>query len=85
MSRESISSEAFAALIEALKLKVNDEELEELREAYISLLRVKDNVRKAATRDTEPAHVFLPLDHLTCPLPEEVGVMQTLPVDPRRL
>ncbi len=59
MPDQPISPERFAVLVEEAGLRLTPEQLEELRQAYRFVARMKKSVRRPRDRAAEPAHIFV--------------------------
>jgi hypothetical protein len=59
MAELPISAERFAVLVEQAGLKLTPEQLEELRQGYRFVERMRHSVRRPRDRAAEPAHIFV--------------------------
>ncbi len=57
---ETISTEAFQALLDRAGIRVKPEHMDEMRSAYMLLQAMRERVRKPRGYDAEPAHIFSP-------------------------
>lgn len=73
MSAPTISPEAFAALVKSRGLPVEAGDMDELRQAYGAILRVRQRLQSMPTDDLTPAPTFRPLNELEADWPDDVG------------
>ncbi len=59
MADQPISSEHFTLLVEQAGLKLTPKQLEELRQGWRFVERMKRSVRRPRDRAAEPAHIFV--------------------------